>query len=87
MVRTVGSSGWPGPVRRPLLVHAALLVAFALLWTLIGDPRPATSGAVLVAAVAALSAGIQGAVFLGLEAYEAAGGRTSGFSIASSPRS
>lgn len=66
MVRTVGSSGWPGPVRRPLLVHAALLIAFALLWTLIGDPRPATSGAVLVAAVAALSAGIQGAVFLGL---------------------
>lgn len=66
MVRTVGSRAWPGPVRRPLLVHAGLLLLFALLWTLIGDPRPATAGAVVVAGVAALSAGIQGAVFLGL---------------------
>jgi len=66
MVRTVGSRGWPGPVRRPLLVHAGLLILFAICWTLIGDPRPGTAEAVLVAGVAALSAGIQGAVFLGL---------------------
>ena len=66
MTKVAGRAAWPGPVRRPLLVHAGLLILFALLWTLIGDPRPATGAAVLVAAVAALSAGIQGAVFLGL---------------------
>ncbi len=66
MTKVAGRAAWPGPVRRPLLVHAALLILFALLWTLIGDPKPATGAAVLVAGVAALSAGIQGAVFLGL---------------------
>jgi uncharacterized membrane protein YoaK (UPF0700 family) len=66
MTRVAGGRAWPGPVRRPLLVHAGLLVVFALLWTSIGDPRPATAEAVVLASVAALSAGIQGAVFLGL---------------------
>lgn len=66
LVRVAGSRGWPGPVRRPLFVHAGLLIVFAICWTLIGDPRPGTVDAVVVAAVAATSAGIQGAVFLGL---------------------
>jgi uncharacterized membrane protein YoaK (UPF0700 family) len=66
LVRTAGSLAWPGPVRRPLLLHTGLLVLFALLWTAIGDPRPGTAGAFAVVAVAALSAGIQGAAILGL---------------------
>ena len=66
LVRTAGSLAWPGPVRRPLLLHAGLLVLFALLWTAIGDPRPGTAGALAVVVVAALSAGIQGAAILGL---------------------
>lgn len=61
LVRTAWSLAWPGPVRRPLLLHAALLVLFALLWTAIGDPSPGTAGALAVVVSAALSAGIQGA--------------------------
>ena len=53
LVRTLGNSAWPGPVRRPLLVHAGLLIVFAGLWA-------------AVVGVAAFSAGVQGAAILGL---------------------
>ncbi|MCB0875850.1 MAG: YoaK family protein [Solirubrobacterales bacterium] len=66
LVRAAGARGWPGPVRRPLFVHAALLLVFAACWTAIGDPQPESIAAVLVVAVAAASAGIQAAIVVGL---------------------
>lgn len=66
LVRTVGATAWPGPVRRPLLLHAAILVVFATAWTLAADPRSGTVEAYAIVAVAALSTGVQGAAVLGL---------------------
>lgn len=66
LVRAVGETVWPGPVRRPLLVHAAILVVFAIAWTLAADPRAGSAEAYAIVAVAALSTGVQGAAVLGL---------------------
>jgi uncharacterized membrane protein YoaK (UPF0700 family) len=66
LVRAVGTMAWPGPVRRPLLVHAGLLIVFAALWTAAGDPERGSAGAVAVVGIAAFSAGVQGAAILGL---------------------
>jgi uncharacterized membrane protein YoaK (UPF0700 family) len=66
LTRRAGGRAWPGPVHRPLLVHAAVLIVLGAIWTAIGDPQPRSGEAVLVAAVAALAAGVQGGVFLGL---------------------
>jgi uncharacterized membrane protein YoaK (UPF0700 family) len=64
--RTVGATAWPGPVRRPLLVHAGLLIVFAALWVAFGDPERGSAAAAVVVGIAALSAGVQGAAILGL---------------------
>lgn len=66
LVRAVGATAWPGPVRRPLLLHAAILVVFAVAWTLAADPHHGSAEAYAIVAVAALSAGVQGAAVLGL---------------------
>jgi uncharacterized membrane protein YoaK (UPF0700 family) len=66
LTRRTGGRAWPGPVHRPLLVHAGILVALGVVWTVIGDPQPRSGEAALVAAVAALAAGVQGGAFLGL---------------------
>lgn len=66
LTNRTGGRAWPGPVHRPLLVHACVLIALGALWTAIGDPQPRSGEAVLVAAVAALGAGVQGGAFLGL---------------------
>jgi hypothetical protein len=66
LTRRAGGRAWPGPVHRPLIVHAGILVALGVIWTAIGDPQPRSGEAALVAAVAALAAGLQGGAFLGL---------------------
>jgi uncharacterized membrane protein YoaK (UPF0700 family) len=66
LVRTAGETAWPGPVRRPLLVHAGLLVLFGATWTAVGDPKSGSAAAAMVVGIAALSAGVQGAAILGL---------------------
>jgi hypothetical protein len=53
-------------VRRPLLVHAGLLIVFAALWVAFGDPERGSVAAAVVVGIAALSAGVQGAAILGL---------------------
>lgn len=66
LTRRTGGRAWPGPVHRPLLVHATVLIALGVIWTAVGDPQPHSGEAVLIAAVAALAAGVQGGAFLGL---------------------
>jgi uncharacterized membrane protein YoaK (UPF0700 family) len=66
LTRRTGGRAWPGPVHRPLLVHAGVLIALGVLWTAIADPQPRSGEAVLIASVAALAAGVQGGAFLGL---------------------
>lgn len=66
LTRRTGGRAWPGPVHRPLLVHAAALLVLGALWTMIGDPAPRSGAAALIASVAALAAGLQGGAFLGL---------------------
>jgi hypothetical protein len=66
LVRTFGNSAWPGPVRRPLLLHVGLLIVFAGLLAAAGDPERGSAGAAAVVGVAAVSAGVQGAAILGL---------------------